>query len=91
MAINTQLSPNLPTENQQKKRKTLHDVVDEALKKAKRITIQPENRTIKTPVKVSFKESRTVSPIPPLIPDKPAVAPGIEYSGFNRTSIKKYG
>jgi hypothetical protein len=88
--INTQLTPSLPR-TKEKKKKILTDVLRVAHRKGDRKTLQPELRTVKATPEASQKEFKTISPIPPLKPDKPAVAPGLEYSGFSKNNIKKYG
>lgn len=67
-----------------------HKLVKAIVKGAVRRTPLPFTAQIKATPEVSYKESRTVSPIPKWKPDRPAVAPGLEYSGFNKTTTKQY-
>jgi hypothetical protein len=88
--INTEQKPGFPL-NTDKKYKSLRTIVNEARRGAERVTRPINTRTPSAQPHVSFKESRTVSPIPRGKPDKPMVAPALEYSGFSKTSTKKYG
>ena len=82
--INTEQNPNL------RKHKILRSVVRGEDREAKRQTILPFSRTLRAQPTVGYKESRTTSPIPSPKVDKPSVAPGLEHSGFAKTTTKQY-
>jgi len=90
MAINTEQTPNQSIRHATKKHRILQNVVRGENRPAKRETILPFANTLKAQPKVDFKEAKILSPIPKGKPDKPAVAPCLEYSGFSKYTTKQY-